>query len=173
MPRSRVCRKREGTARRKRRENARWEARADTLESEISLGRVTSLIKPNLGDWGHQAASRGKVRTFPQARNAASRTRTLSGYIGRHSAPVSPCSWSSPLIGGTLINGLRWGIPFLTKVKKPRRSGHTTGAQHARLMLPWRGHFLNARHDELHTNGENFCLKRSPQRDYDKWVRYS
>lgn len=63
MPQSRLPK--EGKAGEERGENARQEARADTLESEISLGQVASLIKPNLGDWGHRGRSQGKVRTFP------------------------------------------------------------------------------------------------------------
>lgn len=63
MPQSRLPK--EGKTEGERGGNARQEARADTLESEISLGRVTSLIKPNLGDWGHRGRSQGKVRAFP------------------------------------------------------------------------------------------------------------
>lgn len=156
MPRSRSLK--EWRARRKRGGNAQQEARADTLESEISLGQVTSLIKPNLGDWGRRAA-----RSEPSLRSQCrpDTNRISEDILLRLSLRVM-----SRLIGGTLINGLRWGMPFLTKVKKRRRPVTrptdwccTVGAFSTRI----------ARTGENCQSGTRITVARL----YDKWVRYS
>lgn len=105
----------EGSGGREEGDTAR-RARADTLESKISLGRTTSLIKPSLGDWGRSQSS--KVQPPPYPRTPDERELDIEKRLR-----ASPCTISAAK--STLISGLRLGIPFLTKVKKTA-AGHAT-----------------------------------------------